>query len=196
MPRPKQRTPELHDRVLSTAVGVLSAEGVSAFTTRRIAKEAQTSIPAVYELFGGKGGLIREVFFEGFRMLYAHLQTLQESDDPRADLIALMELYRQFVRDNRFLSEVMFSRPFTDFEPEPSESEASGSVRVLILRHVGRCIDAELLHGDQTDIAHALVALTQGLASAENARRLGSSQQSIDRRWRMAVTALLDGLSR
>ena len=32
---------------------------------------AQTSTPAVYELFGDKAGLVREVFFEGFRLLRA-----------------------------------------------------------------------------------------------------------------------------
>jgi hypothetical protein len=90
----------------------------------------------------------------------------------------------------------MFSRPFTDFEPGPSELQASSSVRIFIVERVRRCVDAGLLHGDETDIAHALVALIQGLAAAENARRLGKSQQSIDRRWRVAINGLLDGLSR
>jgi hypothetical protein len=30
-----------------------------------------TSVPAVYELFGDKAGLVREIFFEGFRRLGA-----------------------------------------------------------------------------------------------------------------------------
>jgi hypothetical protein len=56
------------------------------------------------------------------------------------------------------------------------------------------CIDAGVLAGDPVDVAHALVALTQGLAAAETARRLGTSRRSIDRRWHLALTALLDGL--
>ena len=43
MPRAKQRTPELRDRVLDVAVETLAAEGVAGFTTRRVAEQAQTS---------------------------------------------------------------------------------------------------------------------------------------------------------
>jgi hypothetical protein len=88
----------------------------------------------------------------------------------------------------------MFSRPFTDFEPGESELQASSSVRVFIVERVRRCIDAGVLLGEETDVAHVLVALTQGLAAAENARRLGGSDESVDRRWRLAVDAVLDGL--
>src|ERR1017187_1492860 len=195
MPRPKQRTPELRDRVLSVSVALLASDGVAGFTTRSVARAAQTSTPAVYELFGDKGGLLREMFFEGFRLLRANLEKLADSDQPRSDLVTLVELYRGFIRENRVLSEVMFSRPFMDFEPGESDLEASSSVRIFIIERVRRCIDAGLLCGDETDIAHTLVALTQGLAAAENARRLGSTQASIDRRWALAINALLDGLS-
>ena len=75
MPRRKQRTPELRDHVRSVAVELLARDGVAGFTARRVAREAETSTPAVYELFGDKGGLIRELFFEGFRLLYSHLET-------------------------------------------------------------------------------------------------------------------------
>lgn len=88
----------------------------------------------------------------------------------------------------------MFSRPFTDFEPGAEELEVSGSVRELIVGRVRRCIDAGVVRGDETDIAHVLVALTQGLAAAENARRLGSTRRSVDRRFALALTAVLDGL--
>ncbi len=196
MPRAKQRTPELRDRVLSVAVGLLDREGVAGFTTRSIAREARTSTPAVYELFGDKGGLLREVYFEGFRLLRRYLEALPDSGDPRADLVELVELYRKFIRENQILSQVMFSRPFLDFDPGPSEIEASGSVRIFIVERVRRCIDAGHLRGEETDIAHVLVALIQGLAAAENARRLGTSQESIDRRWALATEALLGGLSR
>ena len=194
MPRAKQRTPELRDHVLSVAVELLVREGVAGFTTRSVARQAGTSTPAVYELFGDKRGMVREVFFEGFRLLRRRLENLADSDDPRSDLIQLVEIYRNFISENPVLSEVMFSRPFTDFEPGPSELEASSSVRIFIVERVRRCIDAGILHGDESDIAHVLVSLLQGLAAAENARRLGTSHESIDRRWALAVNAVLDGL--
>jgi AcrR family transcriptional regulator len=194
MPRAKQRTPELRDRLLQVAVTMLSDEGVSGLTTRRVAREAETSPPAVYELFGDKGGLVREVFFEGFRMLRRRFDELGESNDPMDDLTRVVDAFRAFVQENPVLAEVMFSQPFADFEPGRHELAAGGSVREFIVGRIRRCVDAGALAGDSTDIAHALVALAQGLASQERAGWLGSTPTSIDRRWGLAVTALLEGL--
>jgi AcrR family transcriptional regulator len=193
MPRTKQRTPELRAKLLDSAVDLIAREGSAGFTTRRVASAADTSAPAVYELFGDRRGLIREVFFEGFRLLGAQLAALETTADPRADLIAMTGAYRDFVRRNPELAQVMFSRPFTDFSPGGAEIRKSGSVRERIVAAVRRCIEAGLLAGDEVDIAHAIVALTQGLAAAESARRLGTSKASIDRRWALAIGALLDG---
>jgi AcrR family transcriptional regulator len=195
MPRPKQRTPELRDRVLSSALELLASDGVAGFTARGVARAAQTSTPAVYELFGDKRGLVRELYFAGFRALLARLGTLADSGDARADLVATLALYRAFIRENPVLAEVMLSRPFSDFEPSEDELEASGAVRALIVERVRRGVEAGVLHGDETDLAHAIVALVQGLALAENARRLGTSAKSIERRWELAIDALLAGLA-
>jgi AcrR family transcriptional regulator len=194
VPRPKQRTPELRDHVLAVAIGLLARDGVAGFTARNVAREAQTSTPAVYELFGDKGGLIRELFFEGFRLLGRQLETFVETEDPRADVIQIVELYRDFIRENPVLSEVMFAHPFTDFEASRAELRAAAAVRDFIVARVRRCIEAGLMHGDEADIALVLIALTEGLAAAENASRLGASRESVDRRWRVAVDAMLDGL--
>lgn len=193
MPRTKQRTPELRARLLDSAVDLLGREGSAGFTTRSIARAADTSPPAVYELFGDRGGLIREVFIEGFRLLGTQLAALEQTADPRADLIAMAATYRDFVRRNPELAQVMFSRPFTDFSPGRTEIKKSGSVRERIVATVRRAIEANQLVGDEVDIAHALVALIQGLAAAESSRRLGTSKASVDRRWSLAIDALLDG---
>jgi AcrR family transcriptional regulator len=195
VPRAKQRTPQLRDHVLHVAVSTLAAEGVTGFTTRKVAQQAETSTPAVYELFGDKAGLVREVFFEGFRLLRRHFDQLAESGDPRADLVGVIEAFRGFARGNPVLAEVMFSRPFADFDPGPDELRAGSAVREFIVGRVRRCTDAGILGGDDTDIAHVLVALAQGLAVQESAGWLGTSQASRDRRWDLAIRAVLDGLS-
>ncbi len=195
MPRAKQRTPELRGHVLTVAVEMLSADGVAGFTTRKVAEQARTSTPAVYELFGDKAGLVREVFFEGFRLLGRRLARLPESGDPRADLVSVIEVLRDFVRANPVLAEVMFSRPFAGFDPGPADLSAGSAVREFIVRRVSRCTAAGRLTGDDTDIAHVLVALAQGLAAQETAGWLGTSSASVDRRWDLAVRAVLDGLS-
>jgi len=194
VPRAKQRTPELRDRVLQVAVDMLHTEGVAGFTTRKIAEKASTSTPAVYELFGDKAGLVREMFLEGFRMLRGRFDQLTDTDDPRADLVRVLQALRKFVREHLALAEVMFSRPFADFDPGPAGLKAGAAVRLYIVGHVRRCIDAGLLAGDETDIAHVLVSLTQGLADTETAGWLGTSKASVNRRWDLAIRAVLDGL--
>ena len=155
---------------------------------------AGTSTPAVYELYGDKGGLVRAVFFHGFQLLGTRLERLRESGEPRADLIAAIEAFREFVRANPVLAEVMFSRPVADFQPGPEEARAGATVREYIVGRVRRCIDAGILAGDPADIAHVLLATAQGLAAQETAGWLGTSTASVDRRWALGVRALLDGL--
>ena len=83
MPRAKQRTPELRDRLLDVAIATLSEEGIARFTTRRVAERAGTSVPAVYELFDDKAGLVRAMFFEGFRLLGGELAKVPVTDGSR-----------------------------------------------------------------------------------------------------------------
>ena len=195
MPRAKQRTGQLREHIVQVAVAMLAVDGVEGFTTRKVAKQAHTSPPAVYELFGDKAGLVREVFFEGFRLLGDRFGRLRQSDDPRADLLRAVQVFRIFARDNPVLAQVMFSRPFADFDPGPAELEAGAATREFIVHRVRRCVDAGIIDGDQVDIAHGLLALAQGLAMQEAAGWLGSSTASANRRWDLAVHALLSGLS-
>lgn len=196
MPRVKQRTPELRDRVLSVAVDVLSQDGVSGFTTRRVAQRAGTSVPAVYELFTDKAGLVRAVYFEGFARLGRALAEVTETADPVGDLQRVIPAFRRFCLDYPALARVMFSRPFQDFDPGPTELAADPSVRSVLINKVRRCVDAGLLVGDTTDIAHVLLALAQGLAVQEGGRWLGKSPLSVDRRWEVGVSGLLRGFAR
>ena len=127
--------------------------------------------------------------------LRGRFDVLPESDDPRADLLAVIDAYRSFVVGNPVLAAVMFSRPFADFDPGPAELRKTGSARHFVVGRVRRCTDSGVLVGEETDIAHALLALAQGLAAQENAGWLGSSKASVDRRWSLAFRALLAGLA-
>jgi len=173
---------------------MLARDGVGGLTTREVARKADTSTPAVYELFGDKAGLVREIFLEGFRRLRRRFDRLDETQDPRADLERVIDSLRAFVRENPVLAEVMFSRPFADFDPGPSGLEAGAAVRRFVVGRVRRCLDASVLAGDATDIAHVVFSLTQGLAATEAAGWLGTSRASVNRRWNLAIRAVLDGL--
>ncbi|HEX7292738.1 MAG TPA: TetR/AcrR family transcriptional regulator [Conexibacter sp.] len=203
MPKPKQRTPELREHVLAVALRLLASDGVSALTARRLAAEAGTSPAAVYELFGDKAGVVRALFFAGFAQLGEALGPngpasggrAGDADDPLEQLVALARRYRRFIVERPALALVMFSRPFASFDPAPEEAAAGAAVRERIVGAVRRALVAGRLQGDPTDVAHACVALVHGLAAAEAARRLGGSPAAIERRWDVAVRALLRGFA-
>jgi hypothetical protein len=109
--------------------------------------------------------------------------------------VDVFTVLRSFARDNPALVELMFSRPFVDFDPEPADRRAGSSVREFIVARVRRCIDAGILAGQPTDIAHVFVAMAQGLALQETGGWLGTSKASMDRRWDLATRAVLDGLT-
>ena len=174
----------------------MNQDGLSGLTTRRVAEQAGTSVPAVYELFQDKAGLLRAVFFEGFAMLGRRLLAVPQSDDAVADVQRLIPVFRRFCLDYPALARVMFSRPFQDFDPGPEELAMSPSVREIFVGRIKRCTDAGLLTGDPVDIAHVLLALAQGLAVQEGGRWLGKSKASVNRRWEVGVSGVLRGFAR
>ena len=136
---------------------------------------------------------LRDVYREGFVRLRNRFDALPETDDTRADLLAVVAGFRAFVHDNPDLAEVMFSRPLADIDPGPAERAATVAVRKFFTWRVGRAVDAGVLTGNAIDVALALLALAQGLAAQERAGWLGSSRRSATRRWTLATNALLDG---
>lgn len=195
VPRLKQRTDALRERGLTSALAVLAEEGVAGLTTRTVARRANASVPAIYEVFGDKAGLIREVFFHGFQLLGDDLTALAPTDDPLEDLRRLAGAFRRFVIANPVLAEIMFSRPFADFDPTTDEAKAGVTVRKAFVQRIRAAVDEELFAGDTTDIAHVFFAFVGGMAAAESAQRLGGSKQSVDRRWRVGLNALIDGFA-
>lgn len=188
MPRLKQRTPELRDQVLVAAELTLARNGVEGFTTKQIATDAATSVPAIYEMFGDKNGLLRELFFVGFRKLAAVLAEVPTSEDPRADVVALARTYRLFARAHPSLSKLMFSQPFASFAPTVDDLASADTSRRTLVKAVRRCVEAGMVRGDPVDVSHILLAVVQGLIAQETAGWLGKGKASCDRRWDLALS--------
>lgn len=193
MPPKKERTPELRNRLLAEAIDVLAEAGVSGVTTREVARRAGTTAPALYELFADKEGLVRAVYFEGFRQLGNLLNALPAPTGAPDDLMATVNSFRRFSLQQPRLFEVMYSRPFVDFAPNAQERALGDTTRAHLVDRVQACVGAGSLVGDPVDIAHALLALAIGLATQETAGWLGSTARSRNRRWRASVEALVAG---
>ena len=94
--------------LLEAAARLLSEDGPTSLTTRRVASEAGTSTMAVYTHFGSINDLVQAVVVEGFRRFGERLRAVPRTDDPLADLVGLSVAYRENALENRHLYTVMF----------------------------------------------------------------------------------------
>jgi AcrR family transcriptional regulator len=192
--RPKLRNEQVRDELLRQAVTILEREGPPALRARRVADSAGTSTAALYELFGDKGGLIRGVFFEGFAALHSELLDVPTTDDARQDLVSLLAASRAFAMARPMLFELMYARPFAEFDPTAEETAVGNEIYRLSVKAVARWLKSEGSAMSPTTAAHVLVATHRGLVATELAGLLGRSQATRQRRYRLGVDTVLAGL--
>jgi AcrR family transcriptional regulator len=129
-------------------------------TARRVAAAAGPSTAAVYELFGNKSGLVRSIFSEGFDRLADRLDEIEPTSDPQDDLVALFDATRSFALEHRMLFEVMFARPFVEFEPTEGDHEAAKRIYVHVTGVVSTLLGTRRNAAVAVDAAHVLVRST------------------------------------
>lgn len=195
MPPPKTRTPALQAGLLGHAIDLLERDGPAAIRARDVAAAARTSAAALYELFGSKAGLVRAMFLEGFRQLHERLAVVPVTRDPRTDLLALLDASRAFAVEHPMLFELMFARPFAEFDPRSEDRAVGAALYDLVVQRVARWLEAAGSELDPVDAAHALAATDRGLVADELAGLLGRSPASVRRRRTLTLAALLDGLA-
>ena len=153
--------------ILEAASRILTEEGAAALTVRRIATEAGCSTMGLYSRFGGKEGVVDELYMEGFQHLRDGMNAMVETDDPVADLRACARGYRDIALKHATHYMVMFGGAVPDFVPtRPSLAVAHGSFECLVAR-VQRCIDIGAFKGDAAEIAEVWWGAMHGLVMLE-----------------------------
>jgi AcrR family transcriptional regulator len=180
--------------LLGAAHDLLANEGPGSLTVRRIAAAAGVSTMNVYSRFGGKDGVLDELFTDGFRRLAEQMRTAPETDDALEDLRRCSRSYRRFARENPTYYSLMFDRVIPDFLPsEAARAVAIGTLQQL-QRRIERAIAAGALRaGDPFAMATALWACEHGLVSLE-ARTTGDETVPFD--WDSVYAMATDGLLR
>ena len=105
---PRAADPALRVALIDAAARLIAEEGSAALSLRRLAGEVGTSTMAIYTHFGGMDEVRRAVRIEGFARLAAHLDAVEETDDPVADLTLLGWAYYRNALTNPNLYRVMF----------------------------------------------------------------------------------------
>lgn len=160
---------ETSDALLAAAHHLLSTVGAEALTVRRIANEAGMSTMNVYSRFGGKDGVIDELFADGYRRLVEKLEAVPVTNDLRHDIVAITNAYREFALANPTYYGIMFRSSIPGFEP----SAASVDVAIGLLRSMVERIGLAQANGhiaetfEPYEVAAWMWATCHGLVSLE-----------------------------
>ena len=157
--------------LLTAAHRLLAEDGPEALTVRRIANEAGMSTMNVYSRFGGKDGVIDELYLDGHRRLGQALQAVPQSGEAPTDLIELAREYRSFALENPTYYGIMFRSSVPGFAPTPESIEvAAESLRFFVTRIEEAQAKGELVQSDDftpMQIALAFWANCHGMVSLE-----------------------------
>jgi AcrR family transcriptional regulator len=158
---------EQGQRILEAASELLSTEGASALSVRRIAAAAGCSTMGLYSRFGGKDGVVDELYAEGFERLIDSMKANQPTDDPLADLRRGAGCYRDAALANATHYMVMFGGAVPGFVPSDSSHELAHGAFNGFVAKVARCTDARLFDGSADQIAELLWGAIHGLVMLE-----------------------------
>jgi AcrR family transcriptional regulator len=179
--------------LLDAAGQLLRAEGADGMTTRRLAAMAGTTTQAIYTEFGGKEGIARAMYREGFARLEARMRAVTATSDPLFDLLQLGRAYRQAALDSPHFYDVMFGRPIPQFAPDADDLNVSLIAHDLLADAVSRVIatDALVSGADAHDIAQWLWAVVHGVVSLELSGSLEVDASTYDEYLRRSLAAFV-----
>ena len=158
---------EQGQRILEAASELLSKEGASALSVRRIAAAAGCSTMGLYSRFGGKDGVVDELYAEGFERLVDGMKANVPTDDPVADLRRGAACYRDTALANSTHYMVMFGGAVPDFVPSDASHELAHAAFDGLVAKVARCTDAGLFEGSPDQITELLWGAIHGLVMLE-----------------------------
>lgn len=155
--------------ILAAAQHIIRTQGLDALSLRALAKSIGITAPALYEYFGNKDAILRAVFVQGSEIMLALMdQTIAESPPGLQRLLAILDGYRTFARDEPDYFRLLFGT--VDPNLALSDEDYLG-MNTIFDRFVGvitNCIEAgDLQPLPPITVSCALWALTHGAALLE-----------------------------
>ena|SRR5437660_1673242 len=160
---PKVADPGVRDALVEAAARLLSSEGPSALSARRLAGEIGTSTMAVYTHFSGMDDLRRAVRREGFSRLAGHLDAVRRTADPVADVAALGWAYCF----NALANPHLYRAVFLEAPADPDDAALGTATFSRLVAAIGRCIESgRFAPADPGSLAVQLWTGTHGMIVA------------------------------
>lgn len=157
---------DLKNALINAGLEILSAEGITALSLRKVARKVGVSHTAPYNHFENKEALVVGIAAEGFSRL---TQSMESSlplfpDDPRKQLLEIGWGYVRFALENPDYFRVMFSELGGDVMALDSEREHTNSFGIL-LNTIRACQAAgDVAAGDPIQLAFSAWSVVHGTA--------------------------------
>jgi AcrR family transcriptional regulator len=159
---------DLKNALIKAGADILSKEGVSALSLRKVAQQAGVSHAAPYAHFADKQALIAAISTEGYQKLYAQIAQVadQYRSDPLRRLVESSWAYVQFALNEPDHFKVTLSGMIDKEQEYPAFVEAAQQTFNLVVDIVAQGQQAGLLRQGAPDLTAVSVwALIHGLVT-------------------------------
>jgi AcrR family transcriptional regulator len=159
---------DLKNALIEAGADILSKEGVSALSLRRVAQKAGVSHAAPYAHFADKQALIAAISTEGYKKLYAQIAQAAEQyrSEPLRRLVESSWAYVQFALDEPDHFKVTLSGMIEKEQEYPAFVETAKRTFALVVEIVTQCQRAGILRQGAPDLTAVSVwALIHGFVT-------------------------------
>jgi AcrR family transcriptional regulator len=169
MPRKKAyHHGDLKNALIAAGADVLSKEGVSALSLRKVAQKAGVSHAAPYAHFADKQALIAAISTEGYKKLYEQIALAadQYRSEPLRRFVEASWAYVQFALDEPDQFKVTLSGMIEKEQDYPAFVETAKQTFGLVVEVVEQCQQAGILRQGASDLTAVSVwALIHGFVT-------------------------------
>jgi AcrR family transcriptional regulator len=168
MPARKYHHGDLKNALIKAGVEILSKDGVSGLSLRKVAQKAGVSHAAPYAHFADKQALIAAISTEGHKKIHEKITQAMEQhpDDPLRQLIETAWAYVEFGLAEPDHFRITFSGAVEKERDYPALVEMTGKNFGLVRQLVARCQAAGILDPGEPDlVAMGVWGLVHGFVS-------------------------------
>lgn len=155
MPRKKSyHHGDLKNALIKAGADILSKEGVSALSLRKVAQKAGVSHAAPYAHFADKQALIAAISTEGYKKLYEQIAQVAEQyrSDPLRRFVEASWAYVQFALDEPDQFKVTLSGMIEKEQEYPAFVETAKQTFALVVEIAEQCQQAGILRKGAPDL--------------------------------------------
>ena len=169
---------------------IVSAEGSTAVTIRRIASAIGYSVPVVYQHFADKTDLLVAVLTAGFEELASEMQAAAARRHGRKAVLAVADAYLAYAHRERHVYELMHGTGGVDIPPASRQSAAAPVIAVTEQVVGSLSSSAELSPAELAERCEIAWAVVHGMATIAGIDEVGARRAA--RLAHEALEALMD----